>query len=49
MPKALILGGKTGLLGQAVVKELNNRGWETQSLGREDGDFLSFGFQEIKR
>lgn len=40
MPKALVLGGATGLLGQALVKALAARGIETQTLGREDGDLL---------
>ena len=31
MSKALVLGGKSGLLGQALVKVLNERDWEVQS------------------
>ena len=38
MSKALVLGGKSGLLGQALVKVLNERDWEVQSFGRQDGD-----------
>lgn len=38
MSKALILGGRTGLLGQALTRVLTAQGWETFSLGREDGD-----------
>lgn len=41
MPKALVLGGESGLLGQALVAELETRGWETASLGRADGDILN--------
>lgn len=37
MPKALVLGGKTGLLGQTLVAELKNKKWKTAALGREDG------------
>lgn len=44
MPKALVLGGATGLLGQALVTVLRGRGWETESLGRSDGDLLNIGF-----
>lgn len=38
--RALILGGRTGLLGQALVRTLHAREWETFTLGREDGDLL---------
>lgn len=44
MPKALVLGGATGLLGQALMSVLAERGWETQSLGREDGNLLDYAF-----
>lgn len=44
MPKALVLGGSTGLLGQALMSVLAAHGWETQSLGREDGDLQDFAF-----
>ncbi|MDD6181720.1 MAG: dTDP-4-dehydrorhamnose reductase [Desulfovibrionaceae bacterium] len=37
MTKALILGGRTGLLGQALMRTLAARGWEVSALGREDG------------
>lgn len=52
MTKALILGGATGLLGQALVNETRKRNWETFSLGRKDGDvtdinFLSARLEEI--
>jgi dTDP-4-dehydrorhamnose reductase len=36
--KALVLGGKTGLLGQAVCKDLREHGWEVYPAGREDFD-----------
>lgn len=48
MPKAMVLGGKTGMLGQALVRELNARGWETSTLGREDGDVLDPDFLREK-
>lgn len=48
MPKALILGGETGLLGQALVREFRSRGWETVSLGRKDGDLCSYDFLDQK-
>lgn len=36
MQKALILGGKTGMLGQALMKTASEHGFEAFSLGRED-------------
>ena len=48
MPKALVLGGATGLLGKALMATLKDRGWETGSLGREDGDILNFDFIKTK-
>lgn len=36
--RALVLGGRTGLLGQALVRVLEARQWETHCFGREDGD-----------
>ncbi|WP_462324683.1 dTDP-4-dehydrorhamnose reductase [Desulfoplanes sp.] len=36
--KALILGGKTGLLGQALARILVEQGWESLCPGREDLD-----------
>lgn len=48
MPKALVLGGATGLLGQSLVKELQKRGWETETLGRADGDILNPEFLRRK-
>ncbi len=44
MPKALVLGGSTGLLGQALMSALGERGWRTLALGRKDGDLLDPGF-----
>ncbi len=53
--KALVLGGNTGLLGQAIVKALreNEKEWEVHCIGREDGDiftppFLDVQIEEIK-
>lgn len=40
MAKALVLGGATGLLGQALTAELTHRGWEVATLGRKDGNLL---------
>lgn len=44
MPKALVLGGATGLLGQALVNNLQKRGWDTQTLGRSDGDIFDLKY-----
>ncbi len=44
IPRALVLGGRHGLLGQALVRTLEARGWESISLGREDGDLLDSGW-----
>lgn len=44
MPKALVLGGATGLLGQALMAGLSAAGWEAQALGRQDGDLLDPAF-----
>lgn len=41
---ALVLGGKTGLLGQTLVKRLQHRHWNVYTLGREDGDILQPDF-----
>ncbi|MDR3357721.1 MAG: dTDP-4-dehydrorhamnose reductase [Desulfovibrio sp.] len=43
-PKALVLGGATGLLGQALVKVLAGRGWQVESLGRTDGNLTDIAF-----
>ncbi len=42
--KILVLGGKTGMLGQALVKEARARGYETAVLGRENGDITDYEF-----
>ncbi len=39
--KALVLGGKGGFLGQALVKALEAAGWEAEALGRADIDYYS--------
>lgn len=44
MPKALVLGGATGLLGQALMVAMQEKGWDAQALGRKDGDILDRGF-----
>lgn len=36
--KALVLGGKTGLLGQSICKELTANGWNVYPAGRSDFD-----------
>lgn len=36
--KALVLGGKTGLVGQALVEALSQSGWEAVTAGRDDFD-----------
>jgi dTDP-4-dehydrorhamnose reductase len=42
--KALVLGGATGLLGQALVNALAGRGWQVETLGREDGNLTDIAF-----
>jgi dTDP-4-dehydrorhamnose reductase len=37
-PKAVVLGGRTGLLGQALVADLTRAGWQVEAHGREDAD-----------
>ena len=37
--KAVVLGGKTGLVGQALVKTLEKANWEVHSLSRDDVDY----------
>lgn len=41
---ALVLGGHTGLLGQALVRVLTKHGVEVHTLGREDGDLQDMDF-----
>jgi dTDP-4-dehydrorhamnose reductase len=40
--KALVLGGATGLLGQALVAALRESGWEIRIIGRSDVDLRAF-------
>ncbi|MFV0421372.1 dTDP-4-dehydrorhamnose reductase [Oleidesulfovibrio sp.] len=44
--KALVLGGQSGLLGQALVSELSNAGWQVTAHGRQDADVLDFAALE---
>lgn len=46
--KALVLGGKTGLLGQALVQTLTSKGWQVYATGRDDIDLFSTNcFEQI--
>lgn len=47
-PLALVLGGATGMLGQALVRAATARGWTARTLGREDGPVLSPDFLEAR-
>jgi dTDP-4-dehydrorhamnose reductase len=40
LPKAVVLGGKRGLLGQALVEVLRNAGWSVAAHCREDCDVM---------
>jgi dTDP-4-dehydrorhamnose reductase len=44
MPKALVLGGATGLLGRALTRVLSEEGWGVETLGRADGDVTNSAF-----
>ena len=44
MAKALVLGGATGLLGQALTRVLKAREWEVATLGRENGNLLDMTY-----
>ena len=44
MARALVLGGATGLLGQALVRILTERGWSVETLGRQQGNLLDDAF-----
>ncbi|MDR0815823.1 MAG: dTDP-4-dehydrorhamnose reductase [Desulfovibrio sp.] len=44
MPKALVLGGATGLVGQALTCVLAKRGWQVETLGRANGNPLDMAF-----
>ena len=46
MTKALVLGGATGLLGQALMRVLQAGGWQAEALGRADGNLLELDFLE---
>ncbi len=46
--KALVFGGRTGLLGQALVRVLMANGWQVEAVGRNDGDLLNISFIEKK-
>lgn len=43
---ALVLGGATGMLGQALVKALRVKGWNVHTLGRQDGPVTDPNFLE---
>ena len=44
MAKALVLGGATGLLGQALTRVLKAREWDVATLGRENGNLQDMNF-----
>ena len=44
MAKALVLGGATGLVGQALTRTLTAGGWETRVFSRTDGNLLDLDF-----
>ncbi len=44
--RALIFGGRTGLVGQALSRILTAHGWYIIPIGRQDGDLLSVSFIE---
>lgn len=46
--KALVLGGKTGLLGQDIVAHLKQENYEVHTLGREDGNLFNEKFLQKK-
>ncbi len=41
---ALVLGGDSGLLGQALLYKLQQKGWKTFSINKKDGDILQPNF-----
>lgn len=45
-PVALVLGGATGMLGQALVCAARAKGWDVRTLGREDGPVTTPAFLE---
>ncbi len=44
--RALIFGGRTGLVGQALTRALSANQWYTMPIGRDDGDLLNITFIE---
>ncbi|GFH62461.1 MAG: dTDP-4-dehydrorhamnose reductase [Candidatus Desulfovibrio kirbyi] len=48
MPNALVLGGATGLVGQALARVLTANGWHVETLGRTDGNLLDIAFLESR-
>ena len=50
-PKALVLGGHTGLLGLALMDALKRAAWPAVPFGRQDGQILDVNFlaRKIKR
>ena len=46
LSKVLVLGGLTGMLGQALIKAVQARGWQAYALGSLDGPVLDYGFLE---
>ena len=45
MQKVLVLGGATGLLGQAIVEKITSeKNWQVNTLGRTDGDIFDAQF-----
>lgn len=47
-PVALILGGATGMLGQALARAATAKGWTVRTLGREDGPVTTPDFLEAR-
>ena len=45
-PVALVLGGATGMLGQALTRAAAAKGWDVHTLGREDGPVTDPAFLE---
>ena len=47
-PVALVLGGATGMLGQALTRAAEAKGWTVRTLGREDGPVTSPDWLEAR-
>ena len=47
-PVALVLGGATGMLGQALTRAAEAKGWTVRTLGREDGPITSPDWLEAR-